>query len=122
MGITKKREYLFLRECNREALMQSLAETFGKFDYPLVAQQLHNVSHPVVDGRTVAAALKVIFNLKSKLKCEIALQVIRQLPSNLIAIDFYDAWFLRHQYHRSIGCHNTKKVTFTLVSAFQIEL
>lgn len=77
---------------------------------------------PSYTGRTVAAALKVIFNLKSELRCEIALQVIRQLPSNLIAIDLYDAWFLRHQYHRSIGCRNTKKVTFTLVPAFQVEL
>jgi hypothetical protein len=68
----------------------------------------------------VAAALKVIFNLKSELRCEIALHVIRQLPSNLIAIDLYDTWFLRHQYHRSIGCRNTKKVTFTLVPAFQL--
>jgi hypothetical protein len=70
----------------------------------------------------VTAALKVIFNLKSELRCEIALKVIRQLPSNLIAIDLYDVWFLRHQYHQSIRCRKTKKVTFTFVPAFQIEL
>ena len=68
----------------------------------------------------MAAALKVIFNLKSELRCEIALQVIRQLPADLIAIDFYDSRFARHEYHRSVGCCNDKKVTLTIIFSRQL--
>jgi hypothetical protein len=35
----------------------------------------------------------VALNPESELRREIVLQVIRQLPTNRIAIDFYDPWF-----------------------------
>jgi hypothetical protein len=41
----------------------------------------------------VITGLKVLLDTKSELRREIALHVIRQLPADLIAIDFYDSWF-----------------------------
>jgi len=41
----------------------------------------------------VITGLKVLLDPKSKLRREIALQVIGQLPADLIAIDFYDTRF-----------------------------
>jgi hypothetical protein len=46
-----------------------------------------------MDSRAVTAVLKVALNLESELRREIVLHVIRQLPTNCIAIDFYDPWF-----------------------------
>lgn len=56
---------------------------------------------------------------KSELRREITLQVIRQLPSDLTASDFYNTWFARHEYHRSIGCRDAKKVTLAITFARQ---
>jgi hypothetical protein len=41
----------------------------------------------------VITSPKVLPDTKSELRREIALHVIRQLPADLIAIDFYDSWF-----------------------------
>lgn len=64
--------------------------------------------------------MKVLLDPQSELRREIALQVIRQLPSDLIAIDFYNSWFARHEYHRSIGCRNAKKVTLAIIFTRQL--
>jgi hypothetical protein len=77
-----------------KALIQTLSKAFWHFDELFVAQQLNNVPHPVVDGGAVAAAGEVTFNLESHLRCEIAFQVIRQLPADLLAVDFYNARLL----------------------------
>jgi hypothetical protein len=81
---------------------------------------LHNIPHAIVDSRALITALKVIFDPNSELRREIALQVVRQLPADLIAIDFYDSWFARHEYHRSVGCRDAKKVTLAIISACQL--
>lgn len=65
-------------------------------------------------------SLKVLPHKKSELRREIALQVIRQRPTGLIAIGFYDNRFARHEYHRSVGCRNAKKVTLTIIFACQL--
>ena len=81
--------------CNLHAQNQtpikSSTETLGQLDSLFVAQQPHHISHAVIHGRAVAAALKVIFNLYSQLRREIAFLVIGQLPPNLIAVDLYSA-------------------------------
>jgi len=56
----------------------------------------------------VITGLKVLLDTESELRGEIALQVIRQLPADLIAIDFYDSRFARHEYHRSMGCRDAQ--------------
>jgi len=68
----------------------------------------------------MTTSLKVVLNLKSELRREVVLQVIGQLPAHLIAIDFYEIWFVRHEYHRSIGCHSAEKVTLAIVFAFHL--
>jgi len=100
--------------------VQTLAEAFGQFDHLFVAQQAHDVPHAVVHSSAVITAMKVLLDPKSELRHEIALQVIRQLPSDLIAIDFYNSWFARHEYHRSIGWRNAKKVTLAIIFAGQL--
>jgi hypothetical protein len=100
-------------------LVQTLAEAFGHFDHSFAAQQLHNIPHPVVDSGAVSAARKVVLNLTAQFRRDVVLQVLRQLPAYLIRIDLYDAWFLRHEYHRSIG-GNAKKVTLAIIFARQL--
>jgi len=68
----------------------------------------------------VITGLKVLLDLKPELRCEIALQVIGQLPADLIAIDFDETQFARHEYHRSVGCCNDKKVTLTIIFSRQL--
>jgi hypothetical protein len=70
----------------------------------------------------VITGLKVLLDPKSELRREVALQVIRQFPADLIAIDlyFYDTWFARHEYHRSTGCRDAKKVTLAIIFARQL--
>jgi hypothetical protein len=68
----------------------------------------------------VITGLKVLLDPKSDLRGEIALQVIRQLPADIIAIDFYDTWFARHEYHRSMGCRDAKKVTLAIIFAREL--
>ncbi|MGC2195122.1 MAG: hypothetical protein WA628_10640 [Terriglobales bacterium] len=87
--------------------MQTLSEAFGQFDNLFVAQQVHDVPQALVHSPAVITSPKVLPDTKSELRREIALQVIGQLPANLIAIDFYD-WFVRHEYHRSMGCRDAK--------------
>jgi hypothetical protein len=96
-----------------------LAEAFGKFDHLFVAQQAHDVPQVVVHSSAVITPLKVLLDPTSELRSEIALQVIRQFPSDLIAVDFYNSWFARHEYHRSIGCRDSKKVTLAITFARQ---
>ena len=102
-----------------QSLVQTLAEAFGHFDHSFVTQQLHNIPHPVVDSGAVSAARKVVLNLTAQFRRDVVLQVLGQLPAYLITIDLYDAWFLRHEYHRSIGCGNAKKVTLAIIFARQ---
>ena len=84
--------------CNLHAQNQtpikSSTETLGQLDSLFVAQQPHNIPQAVVHSPAVITALKVIFDLKSALRREIVLQVIGQLPANLIAIHFDDTWFV----------------------------
>jgi hypothetical protein len=68
----------------------------------------------------VITSPKVLLDTTSELRREIALQVIGQLPANLIAIDFYDTWFVRHEYHRSAGCRDATKVTRAIIFARQL--
>ena len=104
----------------KQSFVQTLAETFGQFDNLFVAQQAHDVPQAVVHSPAVITGLKVLLDPKSELRREIALQVIRQLPADLIAIDFYDSWFARHEYHRSIGCRDAKKVTLAIIFSCQL--
>jgi hypothetical protein len=75
----------------KQSFVQTLAEAFGQFDHLFFAQQLHDVPQAVVNGPAVITSLKVRLDTKSELRCEIALQVIGQLPGYLIAIDFQKA-------------------------------
>jgi len=59
----------------------------------------------------------VVLNLTAQFRRDVVFQVLGQLPAYLITIDLYDAWFLRHEYHRSIGCGNTEKVTLAIIFA-----
>jgi len=77
----------------KQSFVQTLAEAFWQFDNLFVAQQVHDVSHAVVHSPAVITGLKVLLDTTSELRREIALHVIRQLPADLIAIDFYDSWF-----------------------------
>lgn len=97
-----------------------LPEGFGQFDNLFVAQQAHDVSQAVVHSPAVITGLKMLLDPKSELRREIALQVIRQLPADPIAIDFYDSWFRQHEYHRSMGCRDAKKVTLASIFARQL--
>jgi hypothetical protein len=85
-----------------------------------VAQQAHDVPQALVHSPAVITSPKVLPDTKSELRREIALQVIGQLPANLIAIDFSDTWFVRHEYHRSVGCRDAKKVTLGIIFARQL--
>jgi len=80
-----------------------------------VTQQVHDIPQPIVDSLAVITALKVFLDPKPELRCHIALQVIGQLLLDLIAIDFYETRFVRHEYHRSIRCRNTRKVTRAII-------
>jgi len=77
----------------KQSFVQTLAEALGQFDNLFVAQQAHDVPQAVVHSPAVITGLKVLLDTKSELRREIALHVIRQLPADLIAIDFYDSWF-----------------------------
>ena len=68
-----------------------------------------------MDGSAVAAAREVAFNLESEFRREIAFQVIRQLPADLVTIDFYNARLLRHEHHRLVGFRCARKVTYIVV-------
>lgn len=103
----------------KQSLVQTLAEAFGQFDHLFVAQQAHDVPQAVVHSSALITGMKVLLDPKSELRREIALQVIRQLPSDLMAIDFCDNWFGRHEYHRSIGCCDAKQVTLAILCARQ---
>jgi hypothetical protein len=98
-----------------QSFVQTAAKTFGQFDDLFVAQQTHDVSRAVVHSPAVITAFEVLLDPTSELRCEIPFQVIGQLLSQLIAIDFYNTGFARHEYHRSIGCHNAKKVTLAII-------
>jgi len=76
-----------------QSLVQTLAEAFGQFDHLFVAQQAHDVPQAVVHSPAVITAFEVLFNPMSELRREITFQIVGQLPSDLIAIDFYDSWF-----------------------------
>ena len=104
----------------KQSLVQTLAEAFGQFDHLFVAQQAHDVPQAVVHSSALITGMKALLDPKSELRREIALQVIRQLPSDLIAIDFYSSWFARHEYHRSLGCRDTQKVTLAIIFACQL--
>jgi hypothetical protein len=92
----------------KQSFVQTLAEAFGQFDNLFVAQQAHDVPQAVVHSPAVITGLKVLLDTKSEVRGEIALQVIRQLPADLIAIDFYYSRFARHEYHRSMGCRDAQ--------------
>jgi len=77
-----------------KSLIQALSEAFWHLDEPVVAEQLNNIPHAVVDSGAVTAAREVVINLESQLRCEIAFQVIRQLPAHVLAINFYSARLL----------------------------
>jgi hypothetical protein len=78
----------------KQSFVQTLAEAFGELDSLFVAQQPDNIPQAVVHSPAMITGLKVLLDPKSKLRREIALQVIGQLPAGLIAIDFYDTWFV----------------------------
>jgi hypothetical protein len=101
----------------KQSFVQTLAEAFGQFDSLLVAQQAHDVPQAVVHSLAVITGLKVLLDTKPEARGEIALQVIRQLPADQIAIDFYNSRFARHQYHRSMGCRDAQKVTLAIIFA-----
>lgn len=65
----------------------------GQLDDFFVSQQTHNVPQAVVYSPAVITAFEVLFNPMSELRREITFQIVGQLPSDLIAIDFYDARF-----------------------------
>ena len=69
------------------------AKTFGQFDNLFVPQQTHNVSQAVVYSPAVIAAFEVFLDPTSELRREITFKIVGQLPSDLIAIDFYDTRF-----------------------------
>jgi hypothetical protein len=104
-------------------LEQSFVETAAKprrqFDDLFVAQQSHYVSQAVVHSPAVITAFEVLLNPTPELRLEIAFQIVGQLLSDLIAIDFYDTRFAGHEYHRSIGCRNAKKVTLAIIFVHQ---
>jgi hypothetical protein len=77
----------------KQSFVETLAEAFGQFDNLFVAQQPHDVPQAVIHSPAVITGLKVLLDTKSELRREIALHVIRRLPADLIAIDFYDSWF-----------------------------
>ena len=104
----------------KQSFVQTLAEAFGQFDNLFVAQQAHDVPQAVVHSPAVITGLKVLLDTESELRGEIALQVIRQLPADLIAIDFYDSRFARHEYHRCVRCRDAKKVTLGIIFACQL--
>ena len=54
---------------------------------------MHNVSKAVVTSPAVITAFEVLLNPTSELGREITFQIVGQLPSDLIAIDFYDTRF-----------------------------
>ena len=101
-------------------MVETPAETFRQLENAFAAQQPHNVPQAVIHSPAVITGLKVLFDPKSELRREIALQVIRQLPADLIVIDFYDTWFVRHEYHRSVGCRDATKVTLAIIFARQL--
>jgi formate-dependent phosphoribosylglycinamide formyltransferase (GAR transformylase) len=68
----------------------------------------------------VITGLKVLLDPKSEVRREIALDVIGQLPLDLIAIDFYETRFARHEHHRSMGCRDGKKETLAVILARQL--
>jgi len=76
-----------------QSFVQTAAKTFGQFDDLFVAQQTHNVSQAVVHGPAVITAFEVLLNATSELRREITFQIVGQLLSDLIAIDFYDTRF-----------------------------
>jgi hypothetical protein len=76
-----------------QSCVQTAAKTSGQFDDLFVAQQTHNVSQAVVHSPAVITAFEVLLNPTSELGREITFQIVGQLPSDLIAIDFYDARF-----------------------------
>ena len=73
----------------KKSSVQPVAETLWKFDRLFVAQQLHNILHAVVDSSAVPASFKMVLDPDSQFRREIALEIIRQLPAYLIAVDFY---------------------------------
>ena len=73
----------------KKSSVQPVAETLWKFDRLFVAQQLHNILHAVVDSSAVPASIKMVLDPDSQFRREIALEIIRQLPAYLIAVDFY---------------------------------
>jgi hypothetical protein len=75
-------------------LIQTLSEAFWHFEQLVVAEQLNDIPHTVVDGGAVTAAREVVINLESQLRREIAFQVIRQFPADLLAVDFCNAQLL----------------------------
>jgi len=77
----------------KQSFVQTLAEAFGELNSLFVAQQPGNIPQAIVHSPAVITGLKVLLDPKSKLRREIALQVIGQLPADLIAIDFYDTRF-----------------------------
>jgi hypothetical protein len=76
-----------------QSFVQAEAKTLGQLDDFFVAQQTHNVSQAVIHSPAVITAFEVLFNPMSELRLEITFQIVGQLPSDLIAIDFYDARF-----------------------------
>ena len=104
----------------KQSFVKTLAEAFGQFDNLFVAQQAHDVPQSVVHSPAVITGLKVLLDPKSEVRREIALDVIGQLPPDLIAIDFYETRFARHEHHRSMGCRDDKKETLVVILARQL--
>jgi len=99
----------------KQSLVQTMAETLRQFDKLFVSQQAHDVPELVVHSPAVITPSMVFLDPKPELRRHIALQVIGQLSLDLIAVDLYETRFARHEYHRSIRCRNTKKVTLAII-------
>jgi hypothetical protein len=76
-----------------QSFVQTEAETFGQFDNLFLAQQTHDISQAIVHSPAVITTPEVLLDTESYLRRKITLQIIGQLPSDLIAIDFYDTRF-----------------------------
>lgn len=72
---------------SKQSSVQTSAETFWQFDRLFVGYQMHYIPNTVINSCATIAGLKMVLNLKPELSREITLHVIRQLPTNRIAID-----------------------------------
>jgi hypothetical protein len=75
----------------QQALAQTQAEPWRRLNDPVVAQQLHDISHAVVHRRTAMTALKVPIDPYPEREWQVGLEVIGKLAADLIAIDCGDS-------------------------------